>query len=159
SSDGTVTVTVTQVNDTPSANMAQIDTYQYASVTFSPGTVTSPFQNAPGPLEERNEQTLTLTIATASAAGGVISFDGSQYTYTPPRNFHGIDWIGYTLSDNGITNGQPDPKISSGSIRVLVNEVNLPPVATTDSIATSEDVALSIDVRLLVSNDSAGEPG
>src|SRR5262249_55572050 len=56
---------------------------------------------------------------------GTVSFDGSDFTYTPNADYHGPDDFTYTINDGvGGT--------SSATVSLTVNHVNQPPVAVDD---------------------------
>ena len=114
--------------------------------------------DSPGPGSER-VQSITLTAVSAlSARGGSVVLNNNVVTYTPPQYFNGLDSFTYTITDNGTSNGQPNPKSASATVSVTVTEVNHAPVANADALSTSEDVALTVASSVLSANDSPGPP-
>ena len=88
---GTVSVTVTSVNDAPVA---------------TDDTVTVPINSDAAAVPVRSNDTdldgdaLTITGATDGAHGTVIvSSDGSGLTYAPATGYHGLDTFTYTIGD------------------------------------------------------------
>ncbi|WP_219644547.1 Ig-like domain-containing protein [Cohnella sp. CFH 77786] len=136
-STATVNVTVTGVNDGPSAGG---DT---ATVEEDSGA------NAINVLANDSDvdgDTLTIIAVTQSAHGLVeITEGGTGLTYTPDTNYNGPDSFTYTVNDNhGGT--------STSTVTLTVNSVNDTPTANDDPVTVEEDSrANAIDV---LANDS-----
>jgi len=81
---------------------------------------------------------------------GSVSHDGSEITYTPDPNFHGVDSFTYTISDG-------NAGTSTAAVTVTVAEVNDAPIARNDEADTDEDTPISIDV-LRNDGDPDGDP-
>src|SRR5207248_1612437 len=146
SSTATVSVTVTEVNDAPTAAADSATVAEDGSVTLHPRS-----NDRTGPA---NESTQTLTVTAVGAAShGTVSFTASGVTYTPNANYNGSDSFTYTVTDNGTTNGASDPKSSTATVSVTVTEVNDAPTAAADSATVAEDASVTLDPR---SNDSTG---
>src|SRR5438132_1221547 len=151
---GTVNVTVTEVNDDPSASNDSKSTSEDTTLNF------------PARAEERREgtgranessQLLTVTSVTASAnTHGTVSLSGGTVSYVPAANYNGAASFDYQVCDNGTTNGAADPKCATGTVNVTVTEVNDDPSASNDSKSTSEDTTLNFPASDLTANDSAG---
>lgn len=118
SDSATVSVTVTEVNDAPTAGDDEI-----LEPLLTPGTdVTIPIStllsnDSPGPNNESG-QTLTVTSTATSAGGGATSVSGANIIYTPPVSFSQSDTFTYTISDNGTTNGAADPLTATATVTV-----------------------------------------
>ncbi len=87
-------------------------------------------------------------IGVGQPSKGTVSIGpgGAYVTYTPGPGFSGTDSFTYTVSDGSLT--------GLGSVTVIVNPVNEPPVASDDTISVARDSAENIiDV---LSND--GDP-
>ena len=154
SASGTVNVTVTEVNDAPATAADAKSTAEDAPLVFAASTLTT--NDTTGPANE-SAQTLTVTaVSGTSTQGGTVSLSGGNITYAPPANYFGADGFTYTVTDNGTTNGSPDPKSASGTVNVTVTEVNDAPAATADATSTAEDTALTFAASTLTTNDSAG---
>jgi hypothetical protein len=121
SDSATVSVTVTQQNDPPVANN---DTATVAE--DSSNNVINVTANDTDPDDD------TLTVTSASAQNGSVTFGGGNVTYTPNANFSGTDRINYTISDGS---GGSD----SAVVTVTVTAVNDPPVANDDTATVAED--------------------
>src|SRR5437763_6832124 len=98
----TVSLTVTEVNDTPTAVNDSATVAEDGSVTLDPRS-----NDSTGPANESG-QTLTVT-AVSQGAHGTVTFTGTSVTYTPAANYNGPDSFSYTITDNGTTNGVSDP--------------------------------------------------
>jgi gliding motility-associated-like protein len=133
---GTLTITVTAVNDAP---VAIADT---ASVAEDTALMVDVISN-----DTDVDVTDTLTLITAIADGfGTVSVnaDGVSVDYTPAANFNGTETITYIVSDGTDT--------STGTLTITVTAVNDAPVAVSDTATVLEDSALTnINV---VSNDT-----
>lgn len=140
-STATVVVTVNAVNDAPVA----IDD---AATTEEDTPVTIPVLD-----NDMDAEGDPLTVVAGSAANGTVTInpDGT-ITYTPNRNFNGIDTITYTISDG---NGG----FSTASIGVTVTIIasNDPPDTVDDSASTNEDVPVTVPV-LANDSDPEGNP-
>jgi CSLREA domain-containing protein len=129
---GTVTVTVTPVNDAPAAADDAITTVEDTPVTLS----------VLGNDGDLDGDPLTVQSVT-QGAHGVVTTDGTTVTYTPDPDWSGTDTFSYTVSDGTATD--------IGTVTLTVTPVNDPPVAGDDAASTAEDAAVGVDV---LSNDS-----
>ncbi|HET8829284.1 MAG TPA: Ig-like domain-containing protein, partial [Pelobium sp.] len=75
-----------------------------------------------------------------------LNADGS-FTYTPNKNFYGIEYFVYEVNDG-------DLKSDFAQVTIMVTQVNDPPSATTDGFETQEDVPVNGFVGI---NDSDPE--
>lgn len=121
----TVAVTVANVNDTPVADNAAVET---AEDTPLNGVVTA---------TDLDPDTLTFTLATPPVNGAVTldSLTGA-YTYTPDANFFGADSFVVTVDDGNGGSAQ-------ATIDVTVTSVNDLPVAASAAVTTAENTAVS----------------
>ena len=142
---GTVTVTVTAVNDPP---IPQPDTGTTNEDTPKAFTALQLLANdAPGPaappgtVDNESGQTLTLaSVSPTSAQGGTVTFSSGIVTYTPRPNFNGIDTFTYRVMDNGLTNGVNDHREATGTVTVTVIAVNDgPTISAPTNISVNED--------------------
>jgi VCBS repeat-containing protein len=145
------TITITPVNDPPTV------VNDTATVPEDGGAVPIDVLNNDSDAPDTGE-TLTITSVTQPANGTVtIINNGTKVSYKPNSLFFGSDSFTYTVTDNGTTNGNPDPKSSTGSVAVTVTFVNHPPVANGDTASVNEDAgAQTIDV---LANDTDVDPG
>jgi hypothetical protein len=156
-STGTVSVTVTEVNDAPTAGNDTASGVEDTAVTLTAASLTA--NDSPG----TGESTQTLTIQSAanvSPAGGTVAVNGAgNVVYTPPANYVGQAVFTYTVRDNGKTNGVDDFKTATATVTVTFSEVNDAPVANTDTgITVAEDpvAPLTIAASTITANDSPG---
>ena len=139
---GTLTVTVTPVNDAPEA-IADTATVSEDSATTSIDVIANDTDVDLGNI-------LSLTTVSTPGTGTVsISLDGVSVDYTPSADFNGTEVITYTVSDGTDT--------ATGTLTVTVTPVNDAPEAIADTATVSEDSATtSIDV---IANDTDVDSG
>ena len=133
---GTLTVTVTPVNDAP---VAIADT-----ATVSEDTATTSIEVIANDTDVDSGDILSLTSVSTSGTGIVsINSDGFSVDYTPSANFNGTEVITYTVSDGTDT--------ATGTLTVTVTPVNDAPIAVEDTASVLENaIMISTDV---ISND------
>ena len=119
----TVDVTVTPVNDAPTASATHIDTPEDTAKT---GTLPQ--------AHDVDGDGVTYAKAADPAHGTVVVTAGGGYTYTPDADYHGTDSFSYTVKD-----GQGGS--STYTVDVSVVPVNDAPVAANAAIETPEDTA------------------
>jgi large repetitive protein len=153
SDTATVTITVTEVNDAPTAVNDSASVAEDSSVVVNVKS-----NDSPGPSNESG-QALTVTALSIPAHGtaSVISSgpDAGKVTYTPDADFNGPDSFTYTITDNGTTNGAADPKTDTATVDVTVTEVNDKPTAVNDSASVAEDSATGVLIDA-AANDNPG---
>lgn len=120
--DDTISITITPVNDPPTAVN---DTFTLAEDAIGGFDVLANDSSLPdGP------ETLTI-VAVGSAMNGIVSAAGTMLTYRPNANFNGMDSFTYTISDgNG---GQ-----ATATVTVTVTPLNDPPSAVNDTFGVVE---------------------
>ena len=143
-STATVSVTVTEVNDSPTANPDTATTNEDHSVD-----VHVLANDSAGPAEEPTTQTLSIsgltqpTFGTASINDNGTPGDTSDdfVHYVPDADFQGVDVFQYTVCDDGTTAGvaQPLCSVVSASVTVTVKSVNDAPAGTDTTITLAED--------------------
>ncbi len=133
----TVNVTVTSVNDNPTANNDSATVAEDSNATAI--GVLSNDSIAPD-----TGETLTVTAVTAPTHGTVTLTNG-VVRYKPAANFNGTDTFTYTISDG---NGGTD----TATVTMTVTSVNDNPTANNDTATVAEDSsATAINV---LGNDS-----
>jgi VCBS repeat-containing protein len=126
---GTVTVTVTPVNDAPvavadSATVAENGTVDVAVL---------------GNDTDVDNDTLAVASVTQGAHGAVAINANGTVRYKPAANYSGPDAFTYTVSDgHGGT--------ATGTVAVTVIPANRPPVANADSATVAEDGTAGVAV-------------
>jgi uncharacterized protein (TIGR03382 family) len=124
SDTATVSVTVTPVNDPPTANNDSFSVDE-----DSPGTVLNVLANDTSVPD--TGETLTITAVT-QPANGSVSFTNANVTFIPNTDFVGTTTFTYTISDgNGGT--------ATATVTVTVGGTNDPPTANNDSYTVAED--------------------
>ncbi|HVQ39780.1 MAG TPA: Ig-like domain-containing protein [Pyrinomonadaceae bacterium] len=123
----TVSITVTPVNDAPSATGDSASTSEDSAVTVV--VLTSDFDLDGDPL--------SVTAVTQAGHGLVTINPDSTLTYTPEANFFGVDTFNYTLGDgHGAT--------SSAEVAINVTPVNDAPTASDGVAIVNEDGQVEI---------------
>jgi cyclophilin family peptidyl-prolyl cis-trans isomerase len=137
----TVTLTVSAVNDVPTAGADAQTVLEDAAATVINVLANDSF--AP----DVNE-TLTVSAISQGSQGGTITLGtgGANVVYTPKANFNGTETFTYTLSDgNGGT--------ATGTVTMTVTAVNDPPNAVDDTATTIKNTGpLTVNV---LNNDTA----
>ena len=137
SATGTLTVTVTSVNDLPVVLPDTLEVAEDAATTSN-----DVIANDTDPVEE---DTLTLTAVTTDENGTVaINTDNVSIDYTPAADFNGTETITYTVSDGTDT--------ATGTLTVTVTAVNDAPVAVEDELTVIEDADLTS--KNVIENDT-----
>ena len=149
--EGTVDVTVTEVNDAPTAN----DDSASVAEDDSAGVLVNVLGNDSG--GPANESGQTLTISDLSTPGhGTVAIEAGKIRYTPTEaDYNGADSFTYKITDNGTTAGADDFQSDTATVSVTVTEVNDPPLAVADTASVAEDGYALVDV---LANDTAGPP-
>ncbi|MCA9207337.1 MAG: tandem-95 repeat protein, partial [Planctomycetales bacterium] len=136
---GTVTMTITPVNDNPIPVNDNVSTNEDTALTILEGDILA--NDAAGPADETGQALVITSVASASDNGGTITRAGATILYTPPANFNGIDRFTYVVQDNGTTNNLPDARSATGTIVVSIAPVNDPPFVANQpaSVNATED--------------------
>jgi hypothetical protein len=139
SAAATVSITVTAVNDAPTADSQLVST---AEDTALPITLTG---------SDPDGDALTFTIVAQPTNGTLSGADpnGDELvTYTPNANFNGADSFTFTVND-----GTVDSAVATVSI--TVGAVDDAPTADDQSVSTDQDVAVDIT---LTGSDPENDP-
>jgi len=130
----TVNLTVTEVNDAPTAvNDTGFSTNEETELTIPVGDLTN--DDSAGPANESGQ---TLSIIAVSSSDGTVAVNGSV-TFTPNQDLVGEATFTYTIEDDGKTNGVDDPKTAIGTVTVTVNGVNDAPVNNLPGNQTTDE--------------------
>jgi Ca2+-binding RTX toxin-like protein len=128
SNPATVTITVTAVNDAPTAladSATAVEDGGSVAVDVLANDTAAPDAG----------ETLAVTAVT-QGANGAVAFTPAGVTYTPNPNFHGTDSFSYTVSDgNGGT--------ATATVTVTVTPVNDTPTAGAQPLTTAEDAPVT----------------
>jgi cyclophilin family peptidyl-prolyl cis-trans isomerase len=145
---GQVSITVTAVNDAPTATRDIRSMNEDAVLTLTLDDLLGNDTAGAG----ETDQTLTV-VSVDTATDGTVTLSGNTITYTPPANFAGTAAFQYTIRDNGTSNGQASPLTAVGTVTINVNNVNDAPDAVDDT-ASAQSAAGSIQISVLA-NDTA----
>lgn len=145
-SEAIVTMTVTPVNDSPTAadDSYAVDEDQTLTVDAAAGLLLND--------SDVDGDALIASIATDPVNGSVsVNADGS-FVYTPNANFNGSDTFTYTVSDGTLT--------ATGTVSITINAIADAPIVGGDAYSTGEDVPLTVDATMgVLANDVASEGG
>jgi hypothetical protein len=133
---GTVTITVTPVNDPPVADDQSLTTPE-----DTPLAVTLTGTDIDGD---------ALSFTAGAPSHGTLSGSGASRTYTPAANFTGTDSFTFVADDG---QGGTD----TGTVSISVTPVNDPPVANDDARTIDENEEVTIAV-LANDSDVDGDP-
>ncbi|GLX70291.1 tandem-95 repeat protein [Paenibacillus glycanilyticus] len=120
SNNAMITITVTPVNDAPTADASSNTTTEDTSVN---GSVTG---------DDVEQSELTYTVATPPAHGTLTLDPDGHYTYTPEPNFNGTDSFTFKAND-GSADSTP------AVVTITVTPVNDAPSSENSTISTPED--------------------
>ncbi len=124
SDPATVDITVTSVNDAPTATSQSVSTDEdtSAAVTLTGSDV--------------ENSSLTFTVET-QPSNGTLSGTAPDLTYTPDADFNGSDSFTFSVSDGDLGSGP-------ATVDITVNSVNDAPTADPQSVSTDEDTSAAV---------------
>ena len=137
SSTALVNLTVTPVNDPPSAAAQAVTTPE-----DTPRATTLAGTDVDG-------DPLTYTIV-SSPAHGTLSGSGATRTYTPAANYYGADSFTYRVSDGTLSS---DPV----TVTITIDAVNDPPTTTADAYTVNKNLTLQVPAPGVLGNDQDAE--
>ena len=137
-SNYTVSVSITPVNDAPTASNTAGAVNEDA---FRSGTL-------PAYFDVDGDTNITYSKATDPAHGSVSVSAGGGYTYTPAANYNGTDSFSYRVTDGSAAS-------NTYTVTLTVNPVNDAPVGADVSTSTPEDTARN---GTLPGTDIDGDP-
>jgi DNA/RNA endonuclease G (NUC1) len=149
SNTSTVNITVTEVNDSPTATDDATSTDEDTALNLSAADLAT--NDSSGPANESLQVLNVTNVLSTVNTHGSVTLNNGTLTYSPDQNFNGPASFEYQVCDNGTTNGAPDSKCATATVNVTVNSINDNPVAVDDSATTDEDTSVTIDV---VANDT-----
>src|SRR5439155_14078613 len=132
SSEATVSITVSPVNDAPTANSQAVTTDEDApkAITLTGSDLETPAAS------------LIFTV-TSDPSYGSLSGTAANLTYTPAANYNGSDSFKFKVTDTG---DGPSPALTSSeaTVSITINPVNDAPTANSQSVTTDEDTPTGI---------------
>ncbi len=138
---GHVAITVTPVNDAPSAQTDTVTVPEDSSVDVVLASLASNDVD----IDSANLTVVGAAMTSTYWAGSVTVANGIA-TFTPPPNFNGTSGFAYTVTDGQAT--------AQGWVHVIVTNVNDAPAAVNDLMTVSEDANTWVSESQLLQNDS-----
>ncbi len=147
-STGTVVITVTDVNDAPTAGNDTATGTEDVPVTIAISTLLA--NDSPGVGETTTQQ---LTVTPGTSTSGTVAVVGTNVVFTPSPAVNGNRTFTYIITDSGT------PALTAtGTVTVNLAAVNDAPIAVADNVTTNEDTQLVITTTSLTANDAPGRP-
>jgi hypothetical protein len=143
-----VSITVTPVNDPPTAVDDTLVTGRNVKGFVGAGAVDVLGNDSIAP---DVGETLTV-VNTQQGANGATGFTSSTVYYLPNSGFVGTDRFTYTVCDDGTTNGIADVKCTLSAVSVTVKEsiaadLSISVAQSTALVAADSDVAFVVTLR------------
>ncbi|ELV8771524.1 retention module-containing protein [Vibrio harveyi] len=128
---GTATFEVTEVNDAPVTSEVTLSSAEEDGGTVTI-TATELLSNATDPESDN----LTISnLALANPTDGVLTqVSATEWTFEPASNFFGDVNFTYEITDDGTTNGSPDPITVAGTAVINVEATNDAPQIMATSV-------------------------
>ena len=142
SSEGTVTVTITAVNDAPQANED--------NVTIIEDSGANTINVLANDVDVDGDTITIVSVAQPGAGTGTAALNNGVVTFTPADDFNGLAIFTYLLSDGTLT--------SNGVVNVTVRNVDDAPVANNDTATVAEDSGTTVIDVLANDRDVDGDP-
>nr|WP_321405449.1 Ig-like domain-containing protein [uncultured Carboxylicivirga sp.] len=133
SSEASVSITVTPVNDAPTPVDDSVQTQEETPVVIYVLTNDTDLEN--------NIDSCSVTVITKPTHGSTLKIGCGRIQYTPNDNFNGDDSFTYQVTDS--IGGS-----ATAIVYITVTTVPDSPVAIADSYSTDEDVAVVMEVLL-----------
>ncbi|CAD5372806.1 hypothetical protein RA210_U230001 [Rubrivivax sp. A210] len=132
---GTATLDITPVNDAPATTAVTL-----AAIAEDSGarliTQAQLLGNA-GDIE--GDALVASNLAITGGNGSLVDNGNGTWTYTPAANDNGVVAFAYTITDNGTTDGNADPKSVAGSATLAITSVNDAPALPDSALALFQD--------------------
>ncbi|MGE0401118.1 MAG: Ig-like domain-containing protein [Kofleriaceae bacterium] len=136
---GLVNITVSAVNDAPTANADLAATAEDTALSLQAATLLANDTD----IDEGDSLTV---MSVDSATNGTVELAGSFVTFTPAADFSGTASFMYTISDGDAT--------STAKVTVTVGSSNDAPIAVDDAIMGGEDTIITVSGAMLAANDT-----
>jgi VCBS repeat-containing protein len=140
SNPATVTISVTPVNDTPTAADDAYSTTEDTALTVAvPGVLGNDNDPDGNPLS---------AVLVAGPSNGTLTLNANgSFTYTPAAHYDGTDSFTYRASDGTLDSNQ-------AKVTLTVTAINEAPTAGDDTYSTTEDTALTVAAPGVLGNDN-----
>src|SRR5207247_2219956 len=136
----TVTLTVTAVNDAPSASGDAYSVSEDGVLNVAAAGVLANDSDIDG-------DPLSAVLVGGPANGSVTLNGNGSFTYTPNANFNGTDSFIYRANDGTLNS-------NVATVTLTIAAMNDAPQAASDSYAGSEDTPLVVAASGILANDS-----
>ena len=136
----TVSITVTPVNDAPTAANDAYSTNEDTPLTVA----------APGVLANDTDpdgDALSAVLVSGPSNGTLTLNANGSFTYTPAANYSGPDSFTYRANDGSASS-------NAATVSITVNPVNDAPTAANDAYSTNEDTPLTVAAPGVLANDT-----
>jgi RHS repeat-associated protein len=150
---GTVSITISAMNDAPTANNSAATTAEETPIGITLGaddidSTALSFSVVAGPSNGSLGSISAPSCATVTNGTGTPgSSCTATVTYTPATNYNGPDSFTFKVNDGSLSS-------NVGTVSIAVNAANDAPVATNDVYNTDEDTALSVVAPGVLGNDN-----
>ena len=138
SSDITVTINVSDVNDAPTGTTLVVAAVEETATAID---ISANVADVDGTVD-----LTTTTVTSGPSNGSLTNNNDGTFSYTGDANFVGADSFTYTVEDNG---GQVSADIT---VTINVSDVNDAPTGTTLVVAAVEETATAIDISANVAD-------
>jgi hypothetical protein len=133
STEAEISITVTPVNDPPTAASQLVTTAEDVPVTIL--------------LDATDVDGDPLIWTVGTPTHGTLSGTAPNLTYTPAPDYHGEDSFTFFVQDGALNS-------NTATVTLTVTPVNDPPVATADAYSMNEDTILTVAAPGVLANDA-----
>ncbi|MDA9520123.1 hypothetical protein XI06_07045, partial [Bradyrhizobium sp. CCBAU 11434] len=118
SDTATFKLSVSEVNDAPVTAGDFKTGSENKQIVFAASDLSA--NDTPGPANEAGQHLLVTSVSRTADTHGQVSLADGQIAYTPDKDYVGEASFNYTVTDDGTTNGEPDPQSSLGTVTVNI---------------------------------------
>jgi DNA/RNA endonuclease G (NUC1) len=147
SNTATVTITVTPVNDPPTAADDSKSTTANTDLVINASDLTS--NDSAGPANESSQNLTVTTVAPTANTHGTVSLSAGQVTYTPAINYSGPATFTYTVCDDGVTGNSFATLCSAATVNVTVNPLSVTHLGVSAPFSVSVGIPFNVTVSAL----------
>ncbi|WLA62323.1 cadherin-like domain-containing protein [Bradyrhizobium diazoefficiens] len=138
---GSATLDITPVNDAPTTGAVTLT----AIAEDSGAHLITQAMLLTSASDIEGDQLTASNLQISGGSGSLIDHGDGTWSYTPASNDDTAVSFSYTITDNGATNGLPDPKSVAGSATLDITPVNDAPAAVNDSYNLTSGTPLVIN--------------
>jgi RHS repeat-associated protein len=115
-----------------------------ASLTFAAARIVA--NDRAGTGTEKDQHLRVSRVDATPSTHGAVHLSGETVTFTPTLGFVGEATFGYTVCDDGRTEGRADPNCATGTVTIPVS-VNSAPVARDEQVSTRPGTAVRVPLQ------------